>query len=234
MLQQCQGGFLSDEKRLFTDLLTAWHGALRGAPARLARELKVEPATVSRWVNGDGPPAAELRPRVAKILGVSGATLLSACANQRAAGAASQVRDVGAMLERQSGYRFLEIPFLGVVRADRFSFSFDLPPENFTTLAIKGNAGDRYAMLKISGDCMAPTIDDGDEVLIRQTSSVEDGAIAIVYFDGECTMKRIYRKKDGVQLKADNKEYQPQLIPSNKVQVLAEVVKIIKDPRRKP
>lgn len=147
---------------------------------------------------------------------------------------ASFVREEPRPLRDSTDYRFLEIPFLGVVRADRFSFSFDLPPENFTTLAIKGSAGDRYAVLRISGDCMAPTIDEGDEVLIRKVDVVLDGSIAIVCFDGECTLKRVYKKKDGVELRADNKEYKPRLIASSKLQVLAEVVKIMKDPRRKP
>lgn len=133
-----------------------------------------------------------------------------------------------------SGYRFLEIPHLGTVSASRFTFSFDVPPENFTTMGIKGGRGDRYAMLTISGDCMEPRIEDGDEVLIRQTSDVPDGTIAIVSFDAECTMKRVYRKKDGVELRADNAAYKPVRYPSNKVRILAEVVKIIKDPRRKP
>lgn len=217
-----------------------WNGGIeRGAAARFARELKEAHNVVSLWLSGTTRPSEEKLPKISALIGITQQELRVLLDNTRternaAVHGTSVVRDVGVMLERQSGYRFLEIPFLGVVRADRFSFSFDLPPENFTTLAIKGSAGDRYAMLKISGDCMAPTIDDGDEVLIRQTNSVSDGTIVVVCFDGECTLKRIYTKKDGVELRADNKEFQPRKIVSNKVQVLAEVVKIIKDPRKKP
>lgn len=136
--------------------------------------------------------------------------------------------------EPASGYAFIEVPFLGVVSASRFSFSFDLPPEHFTTLAVRGGPGERYAMLRISGDCMAPRIEDGDEVLIKQTDQVQDGAIAIVCWDGECTMKRVYKKADGIELRPDNTAYKPRMILSSKVRVLAEVVKIIKDPRKRP
>lgn len=219
------------------ELLTAWNdGVLRGAARRFARKLAVDETTVSRWRSGEYPPDPELRPRIAKELGITIPELMDSISRSKLARRASVsvVRETEQAYTRETGYRFAEIPHLGVVSASRFMFSFDLPPEHFTTLAIKGKPGERYAMLRISGDCMAPRIEDGDEVLIRQTDVVEDGAIAIVSYEGECTLKRVYKKKDGVQLKADNPEYKPCTYPSNKVRILAEVVKIIKDPRRKP
>lgn len=212
--------------------LKKWNGGiLRGAPRRFAKKIRVEEATVSRWRRG-GAIDPDLRDRVAAEFGITVQQLTSgieASKNLSSRGV-FEVRDTG----RDSGYQFVEIPHLGVVSASRFTFSFDLPPENFTPLAVRSKAGDRFAMLRISGDCMAPRIEDGDEVLIRQTSEVTDGTIAIVCFDGECTMKRVYKTKDGVELRADNPTYKPVRYKSNKVRILAEVVKIIKDPRRKP
>ncbi len=220
------------------ELLAKFNGGkLRGAARRFAQKLKVGEGTVSRWRNGDSPPdEGELRARAARSLNVTVEELMSAYEQQAQSkfGGGGILRDISTPYPAETGYQFLNIPHLGIVRADRFSFSFDVPPENFTTLAIKGKAGDRYAMLRISGDCMSPRIEDGDEVLVRQTSEVADGSIAIVCYDSECTMKRIYRKKDGVQLKADNPDYPPRTIASSKVRVMAEVVKIIKDPRKKP
>lgn len=217
----------------FRELLTKWNGGkFRGAQVRLANAVGSSEPTVSRWVAGAYPPDPEKRARVAKLLGVSVDELLASIGTSKlfGGGAVSQLRDGG----NAAGYRFSEIPHLGVVSASRFSFSFDLPPDHFTTLAVRSGAGERFAMLRISGDCMAPRIEDGDEVLIRQTSEVSDGTIAIVCFDGECTMKRVYRTKDGVELRADNPTYKSARYKSNKVRILAEVVKIIKDPRRKP
>ncbi len=219
------------------ELLQKWNGGiLRGAPRAFARKLKVEEATVSRWRSGDYPPDPGLRPQIARELGVTVEQLMAAIARSKMTklGGPSMVREPEIMLSRETGYNFLDIPHLGTVSASRFMFSFDLPPENFTTLAIKGKVGDRYAMLRISGDCMAPKIESGDEVLIRQTSEVPDGTIAIVCFDGECTMKRVYRKKDDLELRADNPAYKPVRLTSNKVRILAEVIKIMKDPGRKP
>lgn len=224
------GGLLT-----LVEKLTEWNGGKeRGAAARLAREVEAAPNLVSMWMGGT-MPGEKYAAKICKVLKVSQQQLGElVTASKKSMLGHSVLRDAGVMLERQTGYQFLEIPFLGVVSASRFTFSFDLPPENFTTLAIKGNPGDRYAVLRISGDCMTPTIDDGDEVLIKQVVDVADGSIAIVSFDGECTLKRVYKKKDGLELRADNKEYKPRLISSSKVRVLAEVVKIMKDPRRKP
>lgn len=214
------------------DKLTQWNGGeLRGAASRLARKVGAAPGLMSMWLGGT-VPSDKYMGKLSKELDTPRADLLKMIRDIRNAAVhgSSVVKDESP----EYGYRFLEIPHLGTVSANRFTFSFDLPPENFTTLAIKGSAGERYAMLRISGDCMAPRIEDGDEVLIHQTASVADGSIAIVCFDGECTMKRIYRKKDGVELRADNPKYQPRVIASNKIVVLAEVMKIMKDPRRKP
>lgn len=218
------------------DLIVKWNGGkFRGAQVNFAKAIGASEPTVSRWVAGDYPPDPELRTRVAKKLGVTPDQLMSLFDRAKEAQRYPPAPPIPEeMMVRETGYRFQEIPHLGIVSASRFTFSFDLPPEHFTTLAIKGSPGERYAVLKISGDCMTPKIEDGDEVLIRQTNHVSDGTIAIVCFDGECTLKRIYRRKDGVELKADNPEYKPVKIPSSKVQVLAEVVKILKDPKRKP
>lgn len=219
------------------ELLAKWNGGvLRGAARALSQKVKVEEATVSRWRSGDFPPDPELRPRIARELGVTIPNLMVAIARNKEIkrSMAFEVREPSTMLAQQTGYSFLDVPHLGTVSASRFMFSFDLPPENFTTLAIKGKAGERYAVLKIRGDCMAPKIEDGDEVLIRQTDDVADGTIAIVSFDGECTMKRVYRKKDGFELRADNRAYKPVHYTSSKVRIMAEVIKIMKDPGRKP
>jgi repressor LexA len=67
--------------------------------------------------------------------------------------------------------------------------------------------------LKCKGDSMFPTFIDGDLVLIRQQPEVEDGQIAAVMLDGEATLKRFYRREDGVTLVADNPKFAPIFAP---------------------
>lgn len=139
------------------------------------------------------------------------------------------VRDAAAA----SGLSPHNIPNLGTLSMSRFSFSFDMPPDNYLPFQILGRPGEQYAAFTGSGDCMEPTIDDGDEVIVRATTRVEDGAIAVVYYDGECTLKRVYRRPNGVELVADNKKYPPKTIASNKVEIRAEVWRVLKNPRKK-
>lgn len=63
--------------------------------------------------------------------------------------------------------------------------------------------------LKCKGDSMTPTFQDGDLVLIRQQPEVNDGQIAAVSLDNEATLKRLYKRDDGVLLVADNPAFAP-------------------------
>lgn len=213
--------------------LTQWNGGEeRGAASRLARETGASPGLVSAWISGSMPGKKYLL-KVCVALGTTEdelATIIRRTRNSSAHSATTVKESIG----KYSNYSYVEVPHFGVVSASRFSFSFDSDPEHFSTLAVKGSAGTRHALLRISGDCMAPKIEDGDEVMIREQNHVEDGDVAVVCFDGECTMKRIYRRRGGVELHADNPAFESKVYPTNKIQVLAKVVKILKDPGKAP
>jgi len=64
--------------------------------------------------------------------------------------------------------------------------------------------------LKAKGDSMINArIFDGDIVFIRKQSDVGDGEIAVVYMDGEATLKRIRKYADRIQLIAENPTIKP-------------------------
>ena len=63
--------------------------------------------------------------------------------------------------------------------------------------------------LKCKGESMTPTFQNGDLVLIRQQPEVNDGQIAAVSLDNEATLKRFYRREDGIMLVADNPNFAP-------------------------
>lgn len=62
------------------------------------------------------------------------------------------------------------------------------------------------------GDSMAPKIQDGDLVAIRQQEMVENGQIAAVLIDNEATLKRVYVYPDKLILRPENPEYEPIVI----------------------
>ncbi len=79
----------------------------------------------------------------------------------------------------------------------------DYPKSNLKT-------GESYFALRVFGDSM---IDDhimnGDIVILRQTNTIRDGMIGVVKVDGEATLKRIYKKKNSVELVPSNRDFKP-------------------------
>lgn len=53
------------------------------------------------------------------------------------------------------------------------------------------------------GDSMAPKIQDGDLVAIKQQETVENGQIAAVLIDNEATLKRVYVYPDKLILRPE-------------------------------
>jgi len=60
--------------------------------------------------------------------------------------------------------------------------------------------------LKVAGDSMVDEgIMDGDYVVVRASSTIEDGQIGIVLLDDEATVKRVFTQKDRIALKPANR-----------------------------
>ena len=50
---------------------------------------------------------------------------------------------------------------------------------------------------------------DGDIVIIRQQSDIDDGEIAAVLIEDEATLKRVYKMPGRLVLRAENPRYAP-------------------------
>ncbi|MBA7621463.1 LexA repressor [subsurface metagenome] len=61
-------------------------------------------------------------------------------------------------------------------------------------------------ILKVTGDSMADEgIMDGDFVVVKPTSVIENGQIGVVLLDDEATLKRIHIQRDRIALKSANR-----------------------------
>lgn len=81
--------------------------------------------------------------------------------------------------------------------------------------------------LRTKGDSMAPLINSGALVLIREQSDVENGEIAAVLVNGdeEATLKRVRKFGDTILLEAVNDKYEPYLINSdNPARILGKAI----------
>ena len=79
--------------------------------------------------------------------------------------------------------------------------------------------------LQITGDSMAPQILEGDIVIVRKQSVVDNGDTAIILINGnEATVKKFYKKANGITLMPANPQYDPLIFSEEEVMELPVVV----------
>ncbi|QFT60223.1 LexA repressor [Sulfitobacter sp. THAF37] len=90
-------------------------------------------------------------------------------------------------------------------------------------------SGEHYA-LEVKGDSMIEAgINDGDVVVIRETSTADDGDIVVALVDDlEATLKRFKRSGGSIALEAANPAYEPRVLPADRVKVQGRLVGLIR------
>lgn len=89
--------------------------------------------------------------------------------------------------------------------------------------------GEHYA-LEVKGDSMIDAgINDGDIVVIRETSTADNGDIVVALVeDQEATLKRFFRRGNSIALEAANPAYEARILPQDKVKVQGRLVGLIR------
>ncbi|AAV95422.1 transcriptional repressor LexA [Ruegeria pomeroyi] len=89
--------------------------------------------------------------------------------------------------------------------------------------------GEHYA-LEVKGDSMIEAgINDGDVVVIRETSTADNGDIVVALVDdSEATLKRFFRRGASIALEAANPAYETRVLPSDRVRVQGRLVGLIR------
>ena len=95
--------------------------------------------------------------------------------------------------------------------------------------AMLSGAGAHYA-LEVQGDSMIEAgINDGDVVVIRETSVADNGDIVVALVeDHEATLKRFKRNGSSIALEAANPAYETRVFPADKVKVQGRLVGLIR------
>ncbi|ABG32718.1 LexA repressor [Roseobacter denitrificans] len=105
--------------------------------------------------------------------------------------------------------------------------------QNSASVAVPGQMlsgkGDHYA-LEVKGDSMIDAgINDGDVVVIRETSVADNGDIVVALIeDHEATLKRYMRKGSSIALEAANPAYETRVFTEDKVKVQGKLVGLIR------
>lgn len=88
----------------------------------------------------------------------------------------------------------------------------------------------RHYALEVKGDSMIGVgINDGDIVVIRETSTADNGDIVVALIeDQEATLKRYVRKGNAIALEAANPAYETRVFPEDLVKVQGRLVGLIR------
>ena len=92
-----------------------------------------------------------------------------------------------------------------------------------------------YFGLKIKGESMAPTISNGDTVIVKPQQTAENGDIAIVLINGdEATCKKIKKMPEGIMLIPLNSDYEPIFYSNKEIEQLpVRIIGKVEELRRK-
>lgn len=154
-------------------------------------DLKIDRSMISKWETGFQVPVTYTIKCLAQFFGVS-----------------MDYLNDNEETTKKSG-KGVKIPVLGVVRAG-------IPIEaeeniiDYEEISQSMAATGEFFALQIKGDSMEPRITEGDVVIVRKQSSVDNGEIAVVLVNGnEATVKKFYKTDNGIKLISTNAKYDP-------------------------
>ncbi|WP_428065406.1 S24 family peptidase [Candidatus Proelusimicrobium volucris] len=210
----------------FEKMLETWNNeALRGAKAKLSKEMNVSEVTVSRWAKGELKPGQAAIKKMAKIFKKS----------------EEEIREIfNAEKENQNNIidgkiELTYIPVRGLSSASGGKFILE---ETETFLPFKKSGPNQFA-IKIVGDCMVDPDDprnsiyDGDYVIVDPDVEARNGDVIVARLDGEySTVKRMYRHGEEVRLVPDNPEYAP-IIRTGATFIVGKVIDVYRPVRAK-
>ncbi|UYY78876.1 helix-turn-helix transcriptional regulator [Sphingomonas sp. R1] len=98
---------------------------------------------------------------------------------------------------------------------------FAFPPGLLRQLGVQPEAA---SMVRVAGDSMAPTLNDGDEILVDGDQCRPDArGIFVLRADGELLVKRVRSAIGGIELVSDNPAYPVRFVRAGRFVLLGRV-----------
>lgn len=195
------------QKMIFMNNLNTYVNASGKTQAEIAKAIGVSPQTFNTWCKGIAIPRMGKVQALADYFMINKSDLIE---EKKVSAPAAGARTINVLGRVAAG-----IPINAVEEI--------IDTEEITEEMAKTG---EYFGLRISGHSMEPRICDGDVVIVRQQSDVDDGDIAIVLVNGsDGTCKRIKRYQDSLALLPLNPSYEPMIYSKDEVDSLP--VKII-------
>ena len=123
-----------------------------------------------------------------------------------------------------------EIPVLGQIAAGTPIEAIQNEVSRVSIPEELSNNGDHFG-LKVSGDSMIEAgINDGDTVIVKKSSSADNGQIVVALIDdNEAMLKRIRKKGKVVALESANKRYETKIFGPDRVKVQGVLVSLYRN-----
>ena len=109
-------------------------------------------------------------------------------------------------------------------------FSSEKTKLPISTSMISGYSKNKlYSMINATGNSMAPTIDNGDKLIVEHWAGnqIQDNKIYVFCYNGEFFVKRLSKNLDEIIIKSDNPEYRVRTIGGKSVMDLILIGKIV-------
>jgi repressor LexA len=177
----------------------------------LCDRLSVSKTTISEWESAKKLPNAGSIEKITSFFNVPKSTLFAE-GNER-------------FLTFE---RMLKLPIVGKISCGNGLFAYE-EIEDYESTPEDWIRGGEYFYLRAEGDSMINArIFNGDLVLIRRQSEVENGEIAAVLINDKIYLKRVYKRENSISLYSENPKYPPQIFEVNDdIHVIGKLKKII-------
>lgn len=188
-------------------------------PLQVVKEIGIAHGNITNWKKGKLPSGTNLQ-KIADYFGVTVDSLLAdtpepTITNQLDPG---NVHMIPLYEKVSAGFGALAMDEI----IDYIPLYFEDPTEARDTICIR-----------VTGDSMAPKIENGDIVQVHKQPNVESGNIAVVLLDGEeGLVKGLLYDKNWLELRSINPFYKPMRFNKsemNRVRVVGLVTKLIKN-----
>ena len=136
----------------------------------------------------------------------------------------------GGLDESTAKQNSTEVPILGKIAAGTPIEAIQNEVSKVSIPEELSKNGEHFG-LKVSGDSMIEAgINDGDTVIVKKTSNVDSGQIAVVLIDDqEATLKRIRKKVNTIALEAANRNYGTKIYAANRIKIQGKLVSLYRN-----
>lgn len=189
---------------------------------QLASKIGCSPATIYRYENGsiDNVNTEKLS-QIAKALMTTPELLMGWDSNESTSLPSKRGDTLPKGITPMSQMERHYVPLIGSVAA-----GIPIYAEQNAECYVEGPRKADYA-LKVDGDSMVPTLQNGDTIFIRQQDVLENGEIGVVLIDDTACVKHVYTHEGGLLLVSDNPAYPPRVVEARDCEYLKILGKVI-------